>query len=93
MLYNRNNVVGTVLTTNFTIALLPSMVVEQHDFETVKLQHGEGPIVSPAVSSIGATTTERGEGKNIRESYRIETIRARVWRSIWILCVCAIAFS
>lgn len=59
--FNRYEVITTVVSTDFTIALLPSMMVRQHDVSTVKVRHGEGPIVPPSWNNIGTTMLERGE--------------------------------
>ena len=59
--FNRDDVIGTVLSTDFTIAVLPSMVVTRFELQTMKLRHGEGPIVPPEPENINAAVLERGE--------------------------------
>lgn len=53
--------IGTILSTNFTIAILPSMAAARLNLNTVKLRHGEGPIVPPEPENINAAVLERGE--------------------------------
>lgn len=59
--YNKDDVIGTIFFTESTITLLPSMVVARHQLQTVKLRHGEGPVVRPEPDGISAAVLEAGE--------------------------------
>lgn len=61
MHYSRDDVVGTILFTEFTIALLPSIVTVRNQLKTVKLRYGEGPIVLPEPNDLNAAALERGK--------------------------------
>lgn len=53
--------IGTVFSTDFTIAILPSDYISSDETKVMKLRHGEGPIVPPEPENILAAVLERGE--------------------------------
>lgn len=56
--------IGTVLSTEFTLAVLPSTVLSRYELKTVKLRYGEGPILSLEPDNVNAAVLERGGSRN-----------------------------